>query len=203
MNHNWENVVWENSPPSILRRLGALSVIFEKINSSIGRTVAWLSFAMVLLGFGIVVARYGLNIGSVKLQESVVYMHALVFMLCGAYCLQQGHQVRIDVLYSKLSTKRQTQIDLFGTLLFLLPACFFIFYLSLDYVSASWGYKETSRDIAGLEYLYLLKTLLLVMPLLIFAQGLADLTRCCLFLTGWISYKDSAHSEGKDFLDAV
>lgn len=145
---------------------------------------------MALLVFIIVVARYGFASGSIKVQESVIYMHAMLFMLCGAYCLQQGMHVRIDIFYAKMSQQQQTLIDLLGLLLFLIPSCIFIFYISLDYVGASWSYLEKSAEPDGLPYTYLLKSLLLLLPVSILLQALTDLCRHYFFLRGWIIYPE-------------
>ncbi|MBE8182452.1 MAG: TRAP transporter small permease subunit [Candidatus Portiera sp.] len=190
MADNWRGATWTISPSRLQQNISTICRYLEAINFNLGRTVAWLSLAMALIVFIVVVARYGFDSGSIKGQEAVIYMHAMLFMLCGAYCFQQGMHVRIDVFYAKMSPQRQTLVDILGTLLLLLPSCIFIFYISLDYVGASWSYRESSTEPGGLPYLYLLKTLLLLMPAVIFLQGITDLWRHYFFLKGWISYKE-------------
>ena len=50
-----------------------------------GRSVAWVTLAMTLLTFLVVLLRYGFNLGWIWLQESVTYLHAMVFMVAAAW----------------------------------------------------------------------------------------------------------------------
>jgi TRAP-type mannitol/chloroaromatic compound transport system permease small subunit len=75
-------------------------------------------------------------------------------------------------------------VDLLGTLLLLMPVCVYIFWTGWDYVSESWNVMEGSREAGGIPGVYLLKTLILVMPVLVLIQGLAWILRNGLFLTG-------------------
>jgi len=138
-----------------------------------GRLVAWFTLAMVLITFGVVVARYGFGAGSIAVQESITYLHAAVFLLGAAYTLKHEQHVRVDIFYQKMSERRRAFIDIFGVLLFLLPSCGFIFWISLDYVGSSWAIRETSREAGGLALVYLLKTLIPVFALALIAQGIA------------------------------
>jgi len=75
-------------------------------------------------------------------------------------------------------------VDLLGTLLLLTPVCIFIAWVGLDYVLKSWEVMEGSREAGGIPAVYLLKTLMIVMPALVLIQGLAWLLRSGLFLAG-------------------
>ena len=128
--------------------------------------------------------RYVFNIGAIPIQESVTYLHGIVFMLGMAYTLQEGGHVRVDILYQRFSKKNQAIVDLFGSIFFLLPVCIFIFWTSIDFVSFSWSLKETSAEPGGLPFIYLLKTLIPVMALLILIQGLAEILKSILKIRG-------------------
>lgn len=147
-----------------------------------GRIVAWLTLAMMVLMCAVVVMRYLLETGSIALQETISYLHATVFLLAAGYTLKRNGHVRVDVFYRRMSARRQALVDTLGGLLFLLPVCVFIFWLSLNYVAASWQVKEVSTEPGGLPWVYLLKSLLLVMPVLLALQGLAEIIRNLLFL---------------------
>jgi TRAP-type mannitol/chloroaromatic compound transport system permease small subunit len=149
----------------------------DQLNETVGRTVAWLTLAMVLVTFAVVVLRYGFSLGSIAMQESVTYMHALVFMLAAAYTYRHDEHVRVDIFYRRLSDRGRAWVDLLGTLFLLMPVMAFIFWNSLDYVAASWSLREGSREAGGLPYVYVLKTALLVMPALFALQGLATIFR--------------------------
>ncbi len=149
----------------------------EALSEWLGRAVAWLTVAMVLVTVGIVVARYGFGGGSIAVQESVLYMHALVFLVGAGYTLKHDKHVRVDIFYQAMSPRRRALVDLLGSLLLLLPVCGFIFWISLDFVAASWsmnrGQGEASAEAGGLPYVYLLKTLIPVAAALLALQGLA------------------------------
>jgi TRAP-type mannitol/chloroaromatic compound transport system permease small subunit len=139
---------------------------------------------MVLVTFLVVILRYAFDYGSIAMQESVTYMHAVLFMLGAAYTLQQDGHVRVDIFYQGFSRRGRAWVDLLGTLLLLLPVCLFVLASSWGYVTESWAVKEGSREAGGIPAVYLLKTLLVAMPLLVLMQGLVVLIRSGLFLSG-------------------
>lgn len=162
-------------------------MLYQRIETFIeytGRAVAWLTLAMVLIMFAVVVLRFAFDIGWIWLQESVNYLHAYVFMLGAAYTLKRDEHVRVDIFYGAMSAKRRSLVDLLGTLLLLLPFCGFIFYVSWDEVIKSWQALEPSQQTGGLDFAYILKTSMLLMPLLLFLQGLAIILHNILILRG-------------------
>ena len=148
----------------------------------VGRSIAWLTLAMVVITFLVVVFRYAFSIGWIAMQESVTYLHALVFMLGAAYTLKQNGHVRVDIFYEKISRRKRAWIDLLGTLLLLLPFCLFIIIYSWNYVSLSWSLLEGSREAGGLPALFLLKSTIPVMAFLVMLQGISQALRCILIL---------------------
>jgi TRAP-type mannitol/chloroaromatic compound transport system permease small subunit len=149
-----------------------------------GRGIAWLTLAMVLIQFVIVVLRYVFDWNRIYIQESVVYLHALVFLLGAAYTLKNEGHVRVDIFYREMRPKGKALVNLFGTLLLLLPTFGFIFWTAWGYVLDSWAIMESSREAGGIPAVYLLKTTMLVMAGLMLLQGLAELLRNLLTLTG-------------------
>jgi len=145
---------------------------------AIGRAVSWLTLAMVALTFTIVVLRYGLNQGWIWLQESVIYLHATVFMLAAAWAFQSDKHVRVDIFYRDHSPRHKAWVNLLGTLIFLLPFSIFLFIIGWEYVAASWAAMETSREAGGLPLVYLLKSLILVLPALLLVQSYNTAKTC-------------------------
>tara|TARA_R110000787_G_scaffold13646_7_gene42705 strand:+ start:126 stop:722 length:597 start_codon:yes stop_codon:yes gene_type:complete len=148
----------------------------------LGKAVAWLTLLMVLLTFSIVVLRYGFNLGWIAMQESVLYFHGLVFMLGAAYTLKHDGHVRVDIFYQQYSAKQKAYLNLFGTLLLLLPVCVFIFFISFNYVASSWKIMESSPEAGGLPLVYLNKSLILLLAITLSLQGLAEITRNLIIL---------------------
>ena len=159
-------------------RLIELSLILcaklAEISGWIGRHAIWVMPIMAAVTFLVVVMRYGFSIGSIKMQESVLYMQAALFMLTAAYCQRLNKHVRIDIFYGNRTPKQQAFINLCGSLFFLLPISVCMFAISWEYVATSWSYFEESREPGGLPFVYLLKTLLLIMPAMLFFQSIAD-----------------------------
>ncbi|MDX2463871.1 MAG: TRAP transporter small permease subunit [Porticoccus sp.] len=161
-----------------------------------GRIIAWLTLGMMTLTCTVVVMRYFLETGSIALQESVTYMHALVFLLGAAYTLKRGGHVRVDILYQTFSPRGQALVDALGALLFLIPVCILILIFSWDYVANSWAVSEVSKEAQGLPWVYLLKTLLLVMPATILLQGVAEIIKNLLFFFGLGGEHVGEHLDG-------
>ncbi len=145
----------------------------NSINEWVGKIISWFSLFMVINTFIIVLLRYVFDIGWVAMQESVTYMHAIVFMLGAAYTLKHNAHVRVDIVYQLFSRKTQAWIDCLGTLLLLFPITFFIIYSSWEYVSDSWAIQEGSRNSGGLPAVYLLKTSIILMAILLALQSIA------------------------------
>jgi len=133
--------------------------------------------AMGLLTCTVVVLRYGFDTGAVVLQESVIYLHATAFMMGIAYTLRLDGHVRVDVLYARLDARQRAWINLAGHVLFLLPVTLTIGIGSLPYVAASWRILEGSPEVGGIPAVFVLKTLIPVMAVLLCLQGLAEIAR--------------------------
>lgn len=158
--------------------------LIDRLTEIIGRVISWLTLVMVFLVVTVVVMRYFLEMGSIALQELVTYIHAMVFMLGIAFTLKRGGHVRVDIFYRNFPAKRKALVDLLGGLLFLIPVTLLIFFTSWDYVAASWSIAETSAENNGLPFIYLLKTLMLIMPGMLLLQGIAEVLKSALILAG-------------------
>ncbi len=162
---------------SIAKALSRLIKSLDGITEIIGKTAAYFSVLMVLVTCYIVVTRYIFNQGSIAIQESVIYLNAMLFLLCSAFTLKHGGHVRVDIFYGHASQLYKVWIDLLGGIFLLLPVCIFIFWVSWDYVYAAWVVKEQSGEAGGLPFVYLLKSLILVMPFTLILQGIAEILR--------------------------
>lgn len=159
----------------------------DTFSEASGKLLAWLVLAVVVLEFAVVVLRYGFDFGSIALQETAVYLHALLFLLAMAYTLKHNEHVRVDIFYRSHSARGKALTDLLGSLLFLLPVCGFIGWVSWDYVAQSWASFEGSPESGGLDFVYGLKTALLIAPALLILQGVAEICRNLLILSGQIT----------------
>lgn len=149
---------------------------------ALGRVVSWFTLLLVLLAFGLVLARYVANVGWIAGQETLLWLHSLIFLIGASYALRHGAHVRVDLLHQRLSSRARAAVDLAGTLVFLLPFCAFLLWVSLDYVGASWAVHEGSREPGGLPAVFLLKSVIPIAAALLALQGVALALRCLLAL---------------------
>ena len=162
---------------SSVGKLERFALIIDTVTEFSGRVIAWLTLVMVVAVVTVVVTRYFLSIGSIALQESVTYLHCAVFMLGLAYTLKKDGHVRVDIFYRQYNAKTKARVNFFGSLIFLLPLCLLLFFTSWDYVVASWSIRETSAENNGLPFIYLLKTLMLIMPVMLLLQATAEMIK--------------------------
>ena len=147
----------------------------QSLSIDLGKSVSKLYPLMILLIFTVVILRYFFGVGWIWLQEIILWLHALIFLLVAPYALEEDAHVRVDVFYRELPEKTKSSVNLFGALLFLCPFCLFLFFSSLDYVLTSWSIGEASRDAGGLPFPFisLLKTTIPITALILFLQGLS------------------------------
>ena len=152
-------------------RLAAIADCIDRIIAVIGRIAAWGVLVVVLVEFTVVLLRYGFGIGSIWLQETVVYAHAALFMLAAAWTLAAGGHVRVDIFYARTSARHKAWVDLLGAAFFLLPFMAALLFLSVPYVARSWAILERSRETSGLPLVFVLKTLIPGFAALMLLQG--------------------------------
>ena len=167
--------------PAYLARLSAL---IDGVNHRIGRSAAWLALAMVLVQFAVVVMRYVFGVGSIMMQEAIVYMHGVLFMMAAADTLLQDEHVRVDIFYARAGTSRKALVNLLGCMLLILPFCILLFAVSLDYVSISWSVREGSRETSGIQGIYLLKSVILVFAVQMGLQAVSGIIKNGMTLAG-------------------
>ena len=139
--------------------------------------VSCFTLFMVLLTFLVVVLRYGFNLGWIAMQESVMYLHSMVFLLGAAHTLRVNEHVRVDIFYRRFSPNKQAKVDVFGSLVLLMPVNIFIFLVSFEYVMGSWRVMEASQEAGGIPAVFLLKSLILLFSFTMLLQGIAEVIR--------------------------
>lgn len=143
------------------------------INESVGKNISWIIIIMVVVQIIIVLARYVFGIGFIKLQELMIYMHGMLFTLASGYTLLHDEHVRVDVIYRESSLRYRSYINFFGSIFLLFPFIYILIKTSLPYVQRSWRILEGSPVTSGLNATYILKTVLIIFPLLLLIQAIA------------------------------
>jgi TRAP-type mannitol/chloroaromatic compound transport system permease small subunit len=168
-----------------MSRLKRIANAIDATNDWIGRGLSWLTLAMVLVTFAVVLLRYVFGLGWTIVQESIVYMHAIVFMACAGYALVHNGHVRCDIFYGTASPRAKAIIDIIGTFVFLLPMCVLIFWVAWPYAAAAWAVLEGSPEgRMGIPAVFLLKSLVLVFAGLLALQAVSLVLQSALFLAG-------------------
>jgi len=166
-----------------MQGLLGLARLVDALNDRIGRTVYWLVLAAVLLSAGNAIVRKVFSVSSNAYLEAQWYLFSAVFLLCAGYTLLRNEHVRIDIITGRLSPKAQAWIDIFGTVLFLMPVAVLIMWLSWPYFMRGYTEHEISGSAGGLV-LWPARLLLPVGFALLVLQGLSELVKRVAFVTG-------------------
>ena len=154
-----------------------ISHIIDLFNEKIGILTSYLAIPLILITFFVAFMRYALDFGSIAIQEITIYLHALIFTVGASYTLKNNMHVRIDIFYNKFSDNLKKNINLFGTIFFLLPSCILIFITSFNYVISSIMLLESSKEAGGLPILYILKSYILLMVFTLFLQAMSEIIK--------------------------
>ena len=143
--------------------------VLEKYINFVGEKISYLIPVMVVLMIFVIVSRYFFGIGRTNIQELVMYFHALVFLGCAGYVMNNDEHVRVDIFYRNASQKYKKSINFIFGLVFLLPLIAITFFYSIETIEASWKMSEASTEAGGLAYVYIQKTLMILFPLTLLA----------------------------------
>lgn len=179
-----------------MKALSTLAGFIDRLNEGLGRMVSWLTLFMVLMQFAIVVFHYIFREGSIFLQESLLYMHSMIFLAGAAYTLKHNGHVRVDVIYSRLSDKAKAWVNLVGSVIFLFPVLGVIGWMAWPYVFNSWQILEGSIETSGIQAVYLLKSMIILFVVSMALQAVSLM--CHALLT--IRDKEQASSEEAELI---
>jgi TRAP-type mannitol/chloroaromatic compound transport system permease small subunit len=157
--------------------LEKISSYLDNFSELTGKVCSWFVAIMVLVTCLVVIMRYGLDMGSVFLQDVVLYLHGGLFLLGAAFALKRGAHVRVDIFYRNFSESRKALVDLLGNLIFLQPVCWTILLYSWGYVEFSWRIMEVSPEPDGLPFVYIQKSLLIAVAILLALQSFSEILK--------------------------
>jgi TRAP-type mannitol/chloroaromatic compound transport system permease small subunit len=167
-----------------------MSYWIDSMNRGIARVVIWCGLVMIIIAFmNAVLRRVGLAIGENLTWAAAIdlqwYLFSLLFLMVGAYTMLTDSNVRVDVLYTRLSDRKKSIIDIIGCLLFVLPFSALIVYTSWPFVANSLAVMERSIISGGVPP-WIIKPIIPIAFLLIMLQALSLLIRHAAFLLGRI-----------------
>lgn len=151
----------------------SLSRTIDSINARIGKVVAWLILAAVIISTVNAVIRKLFDVSSNSWLELQWVLFGCVFLLCSPWTLLSGEHIRIDIVNSRLSHTVRNWIDLLGHALFLLPFTFLMVYYGVPFFLRSVEVNEQSLNAGGLPQ-WPAKSLLMFAFALLFAQGVSE-----------------------------
>ncbi len=166
-----------------MRRLTSVVRLIDALNEQIGRAVAWFALILVLVQFAVVLLRYVFGLGFIPMQESILFMHSMLFLVAAGYTLLHDGHVRVDIFYGGAKPKTKALINFVGVLIFLWPVCILMIWMSWIYVGASVRVWEGSPEGTFMPF-WLLKSLLLSFPVLLSLQGFSMAVNSVFVMTG-------------------
>jgi TRAP-type mannitol/chloroaromatic compound transport system permease small subunit len=166
-----------------MKLLLRISQAIDALNQRLGYIADALVLLACLISAGNAFSRYAFGISSNAWLEIQWYMFGALVMLGASYTLKKNEHVRVDIVYTNVSTRKQIGIDIFGTILFMLPATLIMCYLSWPVFYNSWALGEVSTNAGGL----LRWPIKIFLPLgfgLLSLQGFSELIKRIAMLTG-------------------
>lgn len=160
-----------------MKLLDRTIALLDGATALFGRLISWLVLYMVLVTFANVVLRYVYGYSNVALIESVLYAFGIVLTAVGGWTLLRDEHVRIDVFYASYGPRTKAVVNMLGTVFLLAPVLWVLGTRAFPYVERSWKLRETSNEVAGLDYLYVFKTFILVFVAVLAVQGLSFFLR--------------------------
>ena len=163
----------------------SLSKRIDQLSEFVGRWVAWLVLASVLISAANAVSRKAFNLSSNAFLEIQWYLFAAVFMLASGYTLMRQEHVKIDVISGRFSKRTQIKIEIIGICLFLLPFVYYVIKLSMPLVINAYVTQEMSSNAGGLIR-WPVFALLPLGLLLLGVQAISELIKRVAYLQGLI-----------------
>lgn len=166
-----------------MRHLLDLSQAIDRLNRAIGWVASWAVLVACVISAGNAISRYSFSISSNAWLEIQWYLFGVMFLLGAAWTLRVNEHVRVDVFYSRLSSRGRAWVDLVGGILFLMPATVILAIMTWPYFLDSYAIGEMSNNAGGL----LRWPIKLVMPIgfsLLALQGVSEIIKNIAVLSG-------------------
>jgi TRAP-type mannitol/chloroaromatic compound transport system permease small subunit len=183
---------------NLLRALLPVSQGIDTLNRRLGRWVAWLIFAAVVVSSVNAVVRKVFDTSSNAWLELQWVLFSAVFLLCSPWTLLSNEHIRIDIVNHQLSKRVRNWIDLIGHAFFLLPLTIIMMRFGVPFFLASWRVDEQSGNAGGLPQ-WPAKSLVAIGFALLFLQGISELIKRASIMRGLIA---DPHESTRSALEA-
>jgi len=168
-----------------MRGLLKFSNAVDWLNAQVGKWVIWLILGSTVISAINALVRKIFNSSSNAYLEVQWYLFAAAFLLASGYTLLQGEHVKIDVVSSHLSKRKQIWIDIIGFAFFLTPLCLVVLFFGIPFFLQGLRSGEMSSNAGGLVR-WPVYALMPAGFALLLLQGLSELVKRIAFLRGLI-----------------
>jgi TRAP-type mannitol/chloroaromatic compound transport system permease small subunit len=165
-----------------MKGLMVFAAFIDRVNHVVGFLASFLIPILVFITITDVSLRYLFHAGSVAFQELEWQLYAANFILAAAWVMIKDGHVRIDIIYSNISARKQAAINLIGVFLFCIPFCLIVIWSSWPFFMNAWAIREGSPDPGGLPAWYVLKATIPVAFGLVLFQGIAQAVKAFMTL---------------------
>lgn len=165
----------------------ALAYVMRGINlfnRIVGNLFMWLSVAIMLICFWVVIERYFFGNTRLWMQDLYPWLNGIMFTAVAGYALYRNDHVRVDIFYRPASDLRKAWLDLLGCIIFLLPFAYIVWVYTYSFVLRSINLMEASANPGGMPGLFVLKSFILVFAVVVGIQGIAMMLRSILIIGG-------------------
>jgi TRAP-type mannitol/chloroaromatic compound transport system permease small subunit len=176
------------------KNLLRLADFIDQSNNRIGKALGWVVLILIIVQISLIFMSGVFHLGSIKLQESLLYFNSLMFLAGGGYALLHDDHVRVDIFYREMPKLKQALVNLGGCLFLLFPFLIMLGIYAFDYASRSWGLLEESLEISGLPLVYILKSFILLFVITVGLQGVS----LCIRSLNILKRKNDGPNEGND-----
>ncbi len=147
------------------------------IHSLVEKICTLLIVSLVVSEISTVLLRYIYDVGFLKLHDFALYSFSILVVMSIIYTYSRNNHVRVDVFREKQNPKMQQLVDVISIFLFLIPFFFLTLYWVWPDIIYAWQIMEGSRETGGLPGLFLVKSSLPLMCVLMIIQALFIVVR--------------------------
>jgi TRAP-type mannitol/chloroaromatic compound transport system permease small subunit len=192
---------------AVLNALLPLTRAIDRLNTWIGKHLAWLILAAVIVSSVNAVVRKVFDTSSNAWLELQWVLFSIVFLMCSPWTLLHNEHIRIDIVNNLLPKQLRNTIDVVGHALFLLPWCLIMVITSVPFFWRSWLIDEQSGNAGGLPQ-WPAKSLLMIGFALLLLQALSELTKRLAIMRNLIpdpheGQKSSLETEAEEIIEAM
>ena len=145
----------------------------DGFNLRLGKALSVLVIVLILVQFALIVMSANFRVGSIMMQESLLYINSLMFLGAAGFTLLRDRHVRVDIYYRDAPDHKKARTNFYGTLLLLAPFLIFLWVIALPYVISSWANLEASFETSGLPIVYIFKSFILLFTFSLSIQGIS------------------------------